>query len=293
MDLHVTPRITIGEAELEERFIAAAGPGGQNVNKVATAVQLRFDAARSPAIGAAMLARLGVLAGRRMTGAGVVVIAANQFRTQERNRADARERLAALIRQAAVPPTPRFATRPTLGSRAAAAGGQGGAGGCEAGPRPAGHGLARDRGALRHHAQQGAPRIHHHQVGGRPRDQRSPRSGRPRYWAGMVESRAAASSRPIPRVSRLRRAWSIVSTLPARVPSARRTVSCRLKMACRPSRYSPSGIPAAATASVTPYNPGIARRAASTAPGATWCRSKIISAWDAWLSAHPAHPGAR
>ena len=102
---------------LEEKFLAASGPGGQNVNKVATAVQLRFDAARSPALSPAIRARLAALAGRRMTEDGVLVIAANRFRTQERNRADARERLAELIRQAAVAPVFRVKTRPTLASK--------------------------------------------------------------------------------------------------------------------------------------------------------------------------------
>ena len=115
--LRITPRITLAENELEERFIAAAGPGGQNVNKVATAVQLRFDALNSPALSPAIRARLAVLAGRRMTEAGVLVIAANRHRTQERNRADARERLADLIREAAIPPVRRVKTRPTLASK--------------------------------------------------------------------------------------------------------------------------------------------------------------------------------
>ena len=115
--LQVTPRIRLDESELEERFIAAAGPGGQNVNKVATAVQLRFDALRSPALTPAIRSRLAVLAGRRMTAAGVLTITANRHRTQERNRADARERLATLIRQAAIAPTYRVKTRPTLASK--------------------------------------------------------------------------------------------------------------------------------------------------------------------------------
>ncbi len=115
--IQVTPRIRLAEAELEERFITAAGPGGQNVNKVATAVQLRFDAARCAALTPPVLARLATLAGRRMTADGVLTIAANQFRTQERNRADARERLLALIRAAAVAPVFRVRTRPTLGSK--------------------------------------------------------------------------------------------------------------------------------------------------------------------------------
>ena len=115
--LRITSRIYLDESELEERFIAAAGPGGQNVNKVATAVQLRFDAANSPALSPAIRTRLAGLAGRRMTNEGVIVIAANRFRTQERNRADARERLAELIREAAVAPVFRVKTRPTLASK--------------------------------------------------------------------------------------------------------------------------------------------------------------------------------
>ncbi len=115
--LQVTPRIRLQGSDLEETFIASAGPGGQNVNKVATAVQLRFDAARCPALSPAVLRRLATLAGRRMTNEGVIVIAASRFRTQERNRADARERLAELIRAAAEPPAFRVKTRPTLASK--------------------------------------------------------------------------------------------------------------------------------------------------------------------------------
>ena len=115
--LQVTPHIHLQGSDLEETFVASAGPGGQNVNKVATAVQLRFDAARCPALSQAVLRRLATLAGRRMTNEGVVVIAASRFRTQERNRADARERLAELIRAAAEPPAFRVKTRPTLASK--------------------------------------------------------------------------------------------------------------------------------------------------------------------------------
>ncbi len=115
--LQITPRIRLAESELVERFIAAAGPGGQNVNKVATAVQLRFDALHSPALTPSIRTRLAVLAGRRMTADGILVIAANRHRTQERNRADARERLAELIRAAAVAPVYRVKTRPTLASK--------------------------------------------------------------------------------------------------------------------------------------------------------------------------------
>jgi ribosome-associated protein len=115
--LRVTPRILIDESELVERFVTAAGPGGQNVNKVASAVELRFDAAQSPSLTEAIRLRLARLAGRRMTQDGVLVIQAQRFRTQERNRADARDRLVELLREAAAPPAPRFATRPTLGSK--------------------------------------------------------------------------------------------------------------------------------------------------------------------------------
>jgi ribosome-associated protein len=115
--LQCTPHIAIDEAELEEAFVRASGPGGQNVNKLSTAVQLRFDARRSAALPDAVAVRLMRLAGKRLTVDGVIVISAQRFRTQDRNRADARERLAELVAEAAVPPTPRRATRPTLASK--------------------------------------------------------------------------------------------------------------------------------------------------------------------------------
>jgi ribosome-associated protein len=115
--IRITPQIEIAEEELEERFVLASGPGGQNVNKVATAVQLRFHAAASPSLPAEVLQRLTKLAGRRMTGDGVLILVAQRYRSQERNRADARARLAALIAQAAIAPRRRLATRPTAASK--------------------------------------------------------------------------------------------------------------------------------------------------------------------------------
>jgi len=110
--------IRIDEGEIRERFIRSSGPGGQNVNKVATAVQLRFDVRNSPSLTDAVRERLIRLAGNRVTREGVLVIEAGRFRTQERNRRDARERLAEWVRKAAVPPPRRKKTRPTAGAKA-------------------------------------------------------------------------------------------------------------------------------------------------------------------------------
>jgi ribosome-associated protein len=115
--IRINDRISIDERELEERFIRASGPGGQNVNKLATAVQLRFDVRRSPSLSEDVRARLERLAGRRLTRDGVLVITAQRHRTQERNRQDALERLIALIARAAVAPLPRQPTKPTAGGR--------------------------------------------------------------------------------------------------------------------------------------------------------------------------------
>jgi len=115
--IRVTDGIALDESEIVESFVRSSGPGGQNVNKVATAVQLRFDARRSPSLPEAVRVRLENLAGARLTREGVVVIFADRYRTQERNRADARERLIALIRRAAIAPKPRRPTKPTHASK--------------------------------------------------------------------------------------------------------------------------------------------------------------------------------
>lgn len=116
-DITVAPGVVIRADDISETFIRAAGPGGQNVNKVATAVQLRFDASGTSSLPDAIRARLLALAGQRATKDGVIVIEASRFRTQERNRADARERLIALVEKAAEPPPPpRRKTKPSKGA---------------------------------------------------------------------------------------------------------------------------------------------------------------------------------
>ena len=115
--IRITDEIAIDDGEISETFVRASGPGGQNVNKLATAVQLRFDVRHSPSLPPDVRARLVRLAGSRVTQDGVLVIMAQRHRTQERNREDARERLVELIRQATVRPKPRRPTRPTAASR--------------------------------------------------------------------------------------------------------------------------------------------------------------------------------
>ena len=115
--LDVSPSLAIPDDELVERFVRSSGPGGQNVNKVASAVELRFDAANSPSLPEDLRLRLLARRDRRITDEGVVVISAQRFRTQERNREDARERLAALILAAAHVPKKRIATKPSRGAK--------------------------------------------------------------------------------------------------------------------------------------------------------------------------------
>jgi ribosome-associated protein len=115
--LEITPDLTLPDEELVERFVRSSGPGGQNVNKVATAVELRFDIANSPSLPEAVRARLLAKRDRRVTDAGVLVLSAQRFRTQERNREDARERLAAFVASGLHAPTPRIATRPSRAAK--------------------------------------------------------------------------------------------------------------------------------------------------------------------------------
>src|SRR3954471_19086014 len=115
--IRITDQISIDESEIEESFVRSSGPGGQNVNKLSTAVQLRFDVRHSPSFRDDVRARLERLAGKRLTNDGVLVITAQRHRTQERNRDDALNRLVELIREAATPPTPRRPTKPTKASK--------------------------------------------------------------------------------------------------------------------------------------------------------------------------------
>lgn len=115
--MRITDSITLDEGELEERFVRSSGPGGQNVNKVSTAVELRFEARRSKSLPTPVAIRLMKLAGRRLTDDGVIVIRADRHRTQERNRDDARTRLADLIREATIVPKARIKTKPTRASK--------------------------------------------------------------------------------------------------------------------------------------------------------------------------------
>ncbi len=115
--LKIAPHVIIDDAELDEQFVRASGPGGQNVNKVSTAVQLRFNVYASPGLPWDVRARLIKLAGKRINAVGELIITAQSFRTQAQNRADARERLADLIRSALHAPKPRRKTKPSAGAR--------------------------------------------------------------------------------------------------------------------------------------------------------------------------------
>jgi ribosome-associated protein len=115
--IRITPAISIDEDELSEAFVRSSGPGGQNVNKVSTAVELRFDVARSPSLPEPVKTRLIKLGGHRMTKDGVLIIQADRFRTQEANRKDARDRLVELIKAATIVPKKRIKTKPTRASK--------------------------------------------------------------------------------------------------------------------------------------------------------------------------------
>ncbi len=117
--LIVAPGIAIDESEIEEKFVRSSGPGGQNVNKVATSVQLRFDVRRSPSLTGQIRRRLAQIAAGRISADGILIIEAREFRTQEQNRQAARERLVALLRRAAQAPRVRRPTRPSLAAKAA------------------------------------------------------------------------------------------------------------------------------------------------------------------------------
>ena len=120
--IEVTPSVRIEESEIQYDFIRASGPGGQNVNKVSSAVQLRFDAVNSPSLPAEVKERLIKLAGSRVTEDGILIIEAKRYRSQEKNRTDAVQRLVTLIQKAAEPPKKRKATRPSVTARAARVG---------------------------------------------------------------------------------------------------------------------------------------------------------------------------